>query len=84
MNPSFAACAAMVVAATLLCGCGSLLNPRPPDVGEQSLSERRAASSRLVADPDPAPLSAFPWSAAAMEPPKAPVKPAPMRGASVP
>lgn len=62
--------------ALLVSACTSLFNPRPPPEPETfDLSERRAQSHSLVADPDPAPLSA--WQFGAPDAGAAPARPAP-------
>jgi hypothetical protein len=49
-----------MTSALFVSACASILNPHPPpDPGNLDLSERRAQNQSLVADPDPAPLSAW-------------------------
>lgn len=49
-----------MASALLASACASILNPHPPpDPENLDLSERRAQQRGLVADPDPAPLSAW-------------------------
>jgi hypothetical protein len=60
--------ALIVVAAGALftVGCASILDPHPPQDPENlGLAERRARTRSLVADPDPAPLSAWTFGTAA-------------------
>ncbi|MFT3776455.1 MAG: hypothetical protein QM820_64770 [Minicystis sp.] len=53
--------------------CASILNPHPPpDPDNLDLSERRAQNRSIVADPDPAPLSAWQWGPDAGAPPASP------------
>ena len=65
MNLAHGYRAAILAGAFALGGCGSLLNPRPPADPELTLTEQRERSQKngVTADPDPAPLSAFSWSA---------------------
>jgi hypothetical protein len=67
--------AAILVGAFALGGCGSILNPRPPAEPELTLTEQRERAAQrdgVTADPDPAPLSAFAWSATGPSPSAAP------------
>lgn len=49
-----------MTSALFVSACASILNPHPPPDPESfDLSERRAQSRSVVADPDPAPLSAW-------------------------
>jgi len=65
-----------MASALLVSGCALILNPHPPpDPENLDLSERRALSRSIVADPDPAPLSA--WSFGQADAGAAPVTPTP-------
>ena len=47
-----------MTSALLVSACASILNPHPPpDPGNLDLSEQRALSKGIVADPDPVSLS---------------------------